>query len=95
MSRNGWQEWSRHVLAELKRHNDYLDDLENKLSDLSDSMNKIKIKVALLENQIKDFNNGTAQLIKTSTTFKTGVIIALISGFFGIGATLLTLLLSK
>ncbi len=39
---NGWNEWSRHVLAELKRHDEVLTDIRN-------IVNKTHTEVAVLK----------------------------------------------
>tara|TARA_A100001011_G_C14270193_1_gene826656 strand:+ start:1133 stop:1510 length:378 start_codon:yes stop_codon:yes gene_type:complete len=42
-SNNGWQEWSRHVLAELNRLNDGQDRFQKELADLKVSIAKLEI----------------------------------------------------
>lgn len=41
---NGWNEWSRHVLAELKRINDTCDNLDNKIQAVSDDVTELKLE---------------------------------------------------
>jgi len=48
---NGWNEWSRHVLAELTRLNDGVQDLEKKLNKMevenTREITALKIKAGL------------------------------------------------
>ena len=36
MPENGWNEWSRHVLAEMKRLNDCIERIEQRLSSVDE-----------------------------------------------------------
>ena len=44
---NGWNEWSRHVLAELERHNSLLMGLDEKLNAIRIELTTLKIKAGL------------------------------------------------
>lgn len=39
---NGWEDWSKHVLAELQRHTDGL-------SKAQDTVNRIEVEIAVLK----------------------------------------------
>ena len=43
---NGWQEWSKHVLAELKRLSDSYDKLDSKFDE---QFNKLSVEIAKLK----------------------------------------------
>lgn len=45
-----WQEWSRHVLAELKRLNDTIQAVDDKIDKLKDEqVSPLKIELAMLK----------------------------------------------
>jgi len=44
---NGWNEWSRHVLAELERLNDCYEKLDTKLTDIRSDVIILKTKAGL------------------------------------------------
>jgi len=55
MVKNGWSEWSRHVLAELERLNDHVKGLEDKIDGMKDDWHQeiVKIQVDLAMLQVK------------------------------------------
>jgi hypothetical protein len=47
---DSWPEWSRHVLAELKRLNDNLANLDDKIDTIKDGhISPLKIEIAMLK----------------------------------------------
>lgn len=44
---NGWNEWSRHVLAELERHNSLLESYNEKLNAITAELVALKIRAGL------------------------------------------------
>jgi len=44
---NGWNEWSRHVLAELKRLNTCYETLDDKIDKLKEDVTVLKVKAWL------------------------------------------------
>lgn len=40
MNQNGWNEWSRHVLAELQRLHGTIENLEDKIEVVKDDLNR-------------------------------------------------------
>lgn len=47
-SLNGWNEWSKHVLAELQRHNELLETLRNEVASLTTVVGVQRVKISLL-----------------------------------------------
>ena len=45
---NGWQEWSRHVLAELVRLNNCLESIEKDMTDLKVNVGMLKVQSGLV-----------------------------------------------
>jgi hypothetical protein len=45
---NGWNEWSRHVLAELERLDKDIHGIEKKLDEIKEAIITLKVKVALI-----------------------------------------------
>jgi hypothetical protein len=52
---NGWNEWSKHVLLELERLNNHLDNMDIKIVNLErhieDKMNTLNLEVATLKTR--------------------------------------------
>lgn len=47
---NGWNEWSRHVLAELERLNNCYESIKKDVSELrSENLSKLKVEIAKLK----------------------------------------------
>jgi hypothetical protein len=44
---NGWNEWSRHVLAELERNNDELKELRSALEGIRVEIATLKVKAGV------------------------------------------------
>lgn len=44
---NGWNEWSRHVLAELERLNAYCERIEKKLNEAITDIATLKVKAGV------------------------------------------------
>ncbi len=44
---NGWNEWSRHVLAELKRQNDAIENIEKNLGKISIDIAMLQVKAGV------------------------------------------------
>lgn len=66
---NGWSEWSRHVLAELKNHSKRLDDLDNKMDN---HITHIEHRLTKMESNSKNVK------------WILGLIFTLLVGIFGI-----------
>jgi len=45
---NGWNEWSKHVLAELERLNDCYERLDSKVTSLREEVVILKVKAAVI-----------------------------------------------
>ena len=65
---NGWNEWSRHVLAELERLNDKSDDLSKEMKD-------VQIKLATLKERASIWG-----AISGAIVLSIGMIIQFIKG---------------
>ena len=44
---NGWNEWSKHVLAELRRLNTCMEKIETEMSNLRSDIAVLKVKAGL------------------------------------------------
>ena len=75
---NGWNEWSRHVLAELKRLNDNWERLHKDVTELRGKMSGVsgeeltilKVQVLELNKKDEDQENRLRLLEKAESTFK-------------------------
>lgn len=88
---NGWQEWSRHVLAELRRLNDNFSSLEDKLDEHKEQqqilLHGLDIRIAVVENQIEEMKATT----KMKTSHKWALLIGITTGMIGLGAAIIPL----
>ena len=46
-SENGWDQWQKHVLMELKRHSGWCEDLNDKLDALAVDVAGLKVKAGV------------------------------------------------
>lgn len=44
---NGWQEWSNHVLAELRRQNEWLASIQRTMNDINVEIAVLKVKAGV------------------------------------------------
>ena len=51
-----WNKWSMHVLEELKRHNKWLEELDNKINFQSIDLHDINIKLKILDELKTDMD---------------------------------------
>ena len=64
-ARNGWNEWSKHVLKELQRLNNGQDSIKEEIHGIKSSMSKLSI----LENQVdelKRWKNNVTEVASSS-----------------------------
>ena len=47
MTDNGWAEWGHHVLAELKRLNEYYERIEFRLGKIEVELGQLKVKAGI------------------------------------------------
>lgn len=57
-SGNGWEEWRKHILSELQRHNECVDKIEAKIDKLEDKM--IILSLDVTTNKLKIAFIGSA-----------------------------------
>ena len=75
-----WQEWSKHVLAELKRLNENIEGLDNKTNRISGGIDE---KINILRNEM----NNKLDKIKDNYIQKLNIEIAMLkvkSGVWGL-----------
>jgi hypothetical protein len=67
--KNGWNEWSKHVLAELERLNNNVDILNANQNAMSDTINEIDSMVKVLRDQV----SGKDGVIDKTTDHETRI----------------------
>lgn len=64
---NGWSQWENHVLAELKRHNEWC-------NELADTQTTILVQISALKTEMK-FRAGVWGLIAGAIPATVGLVI--------------------
>ncbi len=70
-SGNGWEEWRKHVLSELQRHNECMDKIDTKIDNLED-------KIALLSLDVTT-NKVKIAFLGSMSGFVAGIIASIIT----------------
>lgn len=61
-SRNGWNEWSKHILKELQRLNDGQDNIKKEIQDIKIDMNGVSaIKREI--GELKDWKGKVTEIV--------------------------------